>query len=53
MIDALAALFFSNHSQCNWTVSCNRSDEAANHTKSTQLNPLFTELITITIATTI
>ena len=29
---------------CNWTV------EAANHTKSTQLNPLITVLITMTIA---
>ena len=41
VIGALAALFF-----CNWTV------EAANHTKSTQLNPPITELITITIETT-
>ena len=32
--------------QCTWTV------EAANHTKSTQLNLPITELITITIATT-
>ena len=36
---------------CNRTVGCNRTVEAANHTKSTQLNPPITELIT-TIATT-
>ena len=32
--------------------SCKRTVEAANHTRSTQLNPPITELITLTIATT-
>ena len=36
----------------NRTVGCNRIVEAANHTKSTQLNPPVTELTTITIETT-
>ena len=31
---------------------CNRTAEAANHGKSTQQNPLITELIIITIETT-
>ena len=34
------------------TDTCNRTDEAANRTKSTQLKPTITELITITIPTT-
>ena len=46
---------------CNRTVqsdswlqsdTCNRIVEAANHTKSTQLNPFMTELTTITITIT-
>ena len=37
---------------CNWTAGCNRTVEATNHTKPTQLNLSITELITITIATT-
>ena len=44
--------------QCNLTVGCNRttvigqSQMKKHHTRSTQLNPPITELITITIATT-
>ena len=42
--------------KCNQTVGCNWTPvirvEATNHTKSTQLNPSITELITITMATT-
>ena len=44
--------------QCNLTVGCNRTPIIGqlqlkkHHTKSTQLNPPITELITITIATT-
>ena len=34
------------------TDACNRTVEAANRTKSTQLKPTITELITITIPTT-
>ena len=53
MIGALAALFFLIIHSVIGQLAVYRSDEAANHTKSTQLNPLFTELITVTIATTI
>ena len=58
VIGASAALYFTNHSVQLWSDSwllsdtCNRTFEAANHAKSTQLNPPITELITITIATT-
>ena len=38
--------------QYNWTVGCNWTVEAANHTKFSQLNPPMTELITITIIAT-
>ena len=38
--------------QCNQTVGCNRTVEAANCTRSTCLNPPIRELITITLATT-
>ena len=38
--------------QCNQTIGRNWIVEAANHTRSTQLNPSITELITIAIATT-
>ena len=37
---------------CIRASGCNRTVEAANHIKSTQLNPPITKLITITIATT-
>ena len=49
MIGALADLFFTSQSD-----TCNRTVEAANHTtcKSIQPNPLISEFITITIATT-
>ena len=38
--------------QCNQTVGCNLTPEAANHTKSTQINPPISESIMITTAIT-